>query len=123
MTITKVRLEIASTKVIGWNEIDAVGLLNAKTGETKWADSATASSVYDAQPANFAKFKQSILLTGNDATNYEDVMRLRAENQELRNLVEAHRESQARQEKLLKELMDAVKSMRSNASDKTGKRE
>jgi hypothetical protein len=43
--VTRVRLEIASRKVPGWNEIDAVGLLDT-TGKVHWAQRATASSFY-----------------------------------------------------------------------------
>jgi hypothetical protein len=44
-TVTRVRLEIASTQVPGWNEIDAVGILDIH-GKTHWATKATASSFY-----------------------------------------------------------------------------
>ena len=40
-----IRIYLDSPKVPGWNEIDAVGLLDEK-GVTKWAASATASSTY-----------------------------------------------------------------------------
>ncbi|HEY8746404.1 MAG TPA: hypothetical protein VIM11_00410 [Tepidisphaeraceae bacterium] len=40
-----IRIYIDSQKVPGWNEIDAVGLVNEK-GETRWAVSAKASSTY-----------------------------------------------------------------------------
>jgi hypothetical protein len=43
--LTRVRIYIDSPKVQGWNEIDAVGLLDA-AGTTHWAASATASSTY-----------------------------------------------------------------------------
>lgn len=41
----RVRVEIASKAVRGWNEIDAVGLLDAG-GKTHWATGATASTSY-----------------------------------------------------------------------------
>jgi hypothetical protein len=41
----RIKLYIASTKVSGWNEIDAVGLKDAR-GKTFWATSAAASSTY-----------------------------------------------------------------------------
>ncbi|RIK78916.1 MAG: hypothetical protein DCC68_14250 [Planctomycetota bacterium] len=41
----RVRIELASKSVVGWNEIDAVGLLDAN-GKTHWATGATASSTY-----------------------------------------------------------------------------
>jgi hypothetical protein len=40
-----IRLELASKRVPGWNEIDAVGLLDA-AGVLHWAIRATASSAY-----------------------------------------------------------------------------
>lgn len=43
--VSRIRIYLDSPKVPGWNEIDAVGLLNA-TGKTAWAASATASSSY-----------------------------------------------------------------------------
>lgn len=41
----KIRLYLASKDVPGWNEIDAVGLIDSR-GKTHWAVSATASSTY-----------------------------------------------------------------------------
>ena len=43
--LTRIRVYVDSPKVAGWNEIDAVGLLDA-AGTTRWAASATASSTY-----------------------------------------------------------------------------
>lgn len=43
--LTRIRIYLDSPKVPGWNEIDAVGLLDT-TGTTHWAASATASSTY-----------------------------------------------------------------------------
>jgi hypothetical protein len=51
MKVAGVHIELASTQVRGWNEIDAVGLLNAKTGEIAWAQAARASTSY-ADPRN-----------------------------------------------------------------------
>jgi beta-lactamase regulating signal transducer with metallopeptidase domain len=48
----RVRVDIASRSVRGWNEIDAVGLLDA-SGKTHWATSATASSTYAERPTTF----------------------------------------------------------------------
>src|SRR5262249_18595929 len=45
----RIKVYIESTKVPGWNEIDAVGLTDAK-GKTLWAVAAEASSTY-AEPA------------------------------------------------------------------------
>jgi hypothetical protein len=44
--IASVRVEIASMRTPGWNEIDAVGLMHAKGGDVSWAESARASSTY-----------------------------------------------------------------------------
>jgi hypothetical protein len=41
----KIRLYLASKEVPGWNEIDAVGLIDGR-GKTHWAVHATASSTY-----------------------------------------------------------------------------
>lgn len=43
--VSKVKLFIDSPRVPGWNEIDAVGLLD-ETGEAHWAESAQASSTF-----------------------------------------------------------------------------
>ena len=43
--LSRIRIYVDSPKVPGWNEIDAVGLLDA-TGTTHWAASACASSSY-----------------------------------------------------------------------------
>lgn len=43
--LTRIRVYLDSPKVSGWNEIDAVGLLD-DAGATHWAASATASSTY-----------------------------------------------------------------------------
>jgi hypothetical protein len=53
--LSRIRIYLDSPKVTGWNEIDAVGLLD-ESGETHWAASATASSTYadQASPAEGA---------------------------------------------------------------------
>lgn len=43
--VSRIRVYLDSPKVAGWNEIDAVGLLDA-AGTTHWATGATASSTY-----------------------------------------------------------------------------
>ncbi len=43
--VTKVKIDLASKTVSGWNEIDAVGL-RLWNGETVWTSKATASSTY-----------------------------------------------------------------------------
>lgn len=45
ITTRKLKLYIASDKVPGWNEIDAVGLISDQ-GQTQWATRVTASSTY-----------------------------------------------------------------------------
>jgi Zn-dependent protease with chaperone function len=62
MTTTKVRVDVASTKVVGWNEIDAVGLIDA-SGKTHWASGATASSTYadrDASRQTASQFDNAV---------------------------------------------------------------
>lgn len=49
--IEKVRLELELSRVPGWNEIDAVGLVDEQ-GQTHWATDATASSVWSASVQN-----------------------------------------------------------------------
>lgn len=44
--IRRVKLYLDSPRVQGWNEIDAVGLVNVQNGEVQWASSAAASSNY-----------------------------------------------------------------------------
>ena len=46
MAISEITLHLDSASVPGWNEIDAVGLIDAQTGEVHWAESAQASSSY-----------------------------------------------------------------------------
>lgn len=48
--IAGLRVDVASRAAPGWNEIDAVGLLDA-AGRTHWASGATASSFYGESPA------------------------------------------------------------------------
>jgi hypothetical protein len=85
MRVTTVRLEIASTKVPGWNEIDAVGLVDAASGKVSWADSAKASSTY-AEPA---------VAPQQQATEVE---RLRKEIEDLRKQLEAEQKKRAQRE-------------------------
>ena len=47
--VAKVLLILNSTSVTGWNEIDAVGLLNGQTGQVQWASDAKASSWFGEQ--------------------------------------------------------------------------
>ena len=46
--VSRVRVELDSPRVKGWNEIDAVGVLD-EAGVTHWATSAIASSTYAEQ--------------------------------------------------------------------------
>lgn len=46
MELSEVTLHLNSPEVEGWNEIDAVGLIDRVTGEVHWAVSAEASSSY-----------------------------------------------------------------------------
>lgn len=43
--LTTIKVYVASTRVFGWNEIDAVGLKD-KSGSVHWAETATASSTF-----------------------------------------------------------------------------
>jgi len=43
--VKRIRIYLDSPKIAGWNEIDAVGLVDV-TGKTSWAASAIASSTY-----------------------------------------------------------------------------
>lgn len=52
--VKSVRVELDTTRVAGWNEIDAIGLGLANRPIT-WADSATASSFYGASNSPFAR--------------------------------------------------------------------
>lgn len=45
LVVNRIRIYLASEKVDGWNEIDAVGLKD-KNGKTQWAKAATASSSF-----------------------------------------------------------------------------
>jgi hypothetical protein len=81
--VTRVRLEIASTKIPGWNEIDAVGLRDANTKKVAWADWAQASTTY-AEPQ----------APQDQETELE---RLRREVQELRQQLEAQKQQNAAQ--------------------------
>jgi hypothetical protein len=60
--ITRIRLYIDSKRVPGWNEIDAVGLVDAN-GTVQWAQSVRASSTYAARgtstpPMTFAELQR-----------------------------------------------------------------
>lgn len=45
LTTQRIRIELASSRIAGWNEIDAVGLRVA-SGKVHWASAATASTTY-----------------------------------------------------------------------------
>ena len=115
ISISKVLLSIDSQRVPGWNEIDAVGLLDARTGEIHWATSATASSTYAEQPAAQNPAAQSAMggLRGYNTRKNADasVERLQAENQELRKMIQEQRSAMERQEKMLRDLQRAIESL------------
>ncbi|HKD35801.1 MAG TPA: M56 family metallopeptidase [Pirellulales bacterium] len=93
-----VRIELDSERVAGWNEIDAVGLLDKK-GQIHWATSAKGSStfadvidqsqVYPAHDLVVSKFvddssgSQSAVISDQDFGSDPEVMKLRANIQEL----------------------------------------
>lgn len=58
---SKIKLYINSPAVKGWNEIDAVGLVD-KAGRIFWAVGATASSTYATPPAGAVTFENASLL-------------------------------------------------------------
>ncbi len=71
--LTRIRVYVDSPKVAGWNEIDAVGLLDA-AGTTHWAKSATASSTYAdlaAQPGDVTDDLPNVKLRARDAVIYK----------------------------------------------------
>jgi hypothetical protein len=80
ITIVSVRIEIASKDIPGWNEIDAVGLVDATTGRFAWADAARASSTF-AEPAAPG-------LTQTITDEESELARLRREVHELRSKLE-----------------------------------
>lgn len=89
VTIATVRIEIASTKVPGWNEIDAVGLVDAKTNNVSWADAARASSTYAEQtPIPHARTAPGA------PANEAELNRLRQEIEQLRRLIDAQKAAQ-----------------------------
>lgn len=51
----RVKIYLASDKVPGWNEIDAVGL-RTRWGRVYWAEQATASSTYGVPPTGYRGF-------------------------------------------------------------------
>ena len=85
MRVTAVRLEIASTRVPGWNEIDAVGLVDAASGKVSWADSAKASTTYAEQG-------------GPQQLQQTEVERLRKEIEDLRKQLEAEQRKRGQRE-------------------------
>jgi beta-lactamase regulating signal transducer with metallopeptidase domain/biopolymer transport protein ExbD len=55
--IKSVRIQLDSKAVAGWNEIDAVGLLNNQTGQVQWASDAKASSWFGEQASHALQFR------------------------------------------------------------------
>jgi beta-lactamase regulating signal transducer with metallopeptidase domain len=68
----RIRLTIASDVVRGWNEIDAVGILDAE-GKIHWANDASASSTYPAEGEKVA----GALLTTKTQVLSDDLIRAR----------------------------------------------
>ena len=69
--LSRVRIYLDSPKVTGWNEIDAVGLLD-EAGKTHWATSATASSTY----ADVVGGEQLIILDAQPPRTFDTRLRL-----------------------------------------------
>lgn len=61
--LNEVTLQLDSPAVPGWNEIDAVGLIDRVTGEVHWADGAEASSSYAEHPR-----RRDLLGTAHDVS-------------------------------------------------------
>jgi hypothetical protein len=81
ITIVSVRIELASKDVPGWNEIDAVGLVDATSGRFAWADAARASSTF-AEPAAPGLVQTTI------TDEESELVRLRREVEDLRRKLE-----------------------------------
>lgn len=117
MSVSRVTISLDSQRVPGWNEIDAVGLLDVKSGEIRWADSATASSTYAERqpvfPTAVSKKPAGALhdYTTNKRSPEDGIQRLTAENQELRKLIQEQRNAMERQEKMLRDLQKAIESL------------
>jgi hypothetical protein len=81
ITIVSVRIELASKDVPGWNEIDAVGLVDATSGRFAWADAARASST-------FAEPNAPGLVQTTITDEESELVRLRREVEDLRRKLE-----------------------------------
>lgn len=71
LQVSRVKIYLQSTKVRGWNEIDAVGLLDT-SGNVQWATKATASSTYADKSLDRYDAYTS-LLERNAVADYVDV--------------------------------------------------
>lgn len=109
VTVECIRIYLDCSKVSGWNEIDAVGLVSGDT--THWASSATASSTYKgtrsaglavAEPWRAAKLDFQQLGAGRYRAVFDDAPGEDAEVEELRREVERLRG-------IIKELEDGLK--------------
>ncbi len=84
--IVRVRVDLKSMAVPGWNEIDAVGL-RLWNGETVWASEAKASSIYGVQastPSEMELLKAEIAELRQMVKNLRNELREQAEIRERR---------------------------------------
>jgi len=97
-TTQRIRIELDSSSVAGWNEIDAVGLIDS-SGNTHWASGATASSTYaDRADGGDGASSGIDFLTAADPAAAERIGRLEAEVQALRAALEQLRAELQRRE-------------------------
>jgi hypothetical protein len=94
-TTQRIRIELDSASVAGWNEIDAVGLIDS-AGNTRWATGATASSTYADRMEEggdaYGAYSEIADSTAADPAAAERLGRLEAEVQALRAAIEQLRE-------------------------------
>ena len=67
MAISEITLHLDSPSVPGWNEIDAVGLIDAQTGKVHWAESAQASSSYAGAASEVSAYSSVLRITALDS--------------------------------------------------------
>lgn len=79
----RIKIYLASKAVPGWNEIDAVGLVD-RAGKEHWASSAEASSTYAMEPARTESPQDVQHLEDQVDRLEQEVRRLKAENDKLR---------------------------------------
>ncbi len=83
--VARVKLYLSSTKVGGWNEIDAVGLRDT-TGKTHWVHAAAASSTYATDPVPVVD-NQTLMLNRLE----EDIRTLKARVKRLEDRIKARK--------------------------------